>query len=95
MQSKPFADFYRLSNQGDARLIPQIKATKLLEVPIPKWDKMNPRHNEVVSTVRALLKLANSDGPGARRAFAAQRRDLEKLAAEIYGVDISAETEMD
>jgi hypothetical protein len=94
MQSKPFADFYRLANQGDARVIPQIKATKLLEVPIPRWDKKNPRHNEVVTKVKALLKLACSDAPGASRAFAAQRRDLEQLAAGIYGV-AAAEPEVE
>jgi hypothetical protein len=86
MQSKPFADFYHLANQGDARVIPQIKATKLLEVPMPKWNKADARHNEVVTKVRALLKLADSDSPGAIRSFTAQRRDLERLAAEIYGV---------
>ena len=86
MQSKPFADFYRLANQGDARVIPQIKATKLLEVPISKWNKDDPLHKEVISTVKALLKLGEFDAPGAARTFTAQRRNLERLAAKIYGV---------
>jgi hypothetical protein len=90
MQSKPFANFYRLANQGDTRVIPQIKATKLLEVPIPMWDETNPQHKQVVTTVKALLRLSGSDAPGASRTFIAQRRKLEELAATIYGVEDSA-----
>lgn len=90
MHSRPFADFYHLANQGDGRVIPQIKAAKLLEVPIPMWNATDPRHRDVVSTVMALLSLANSDSAGASRAFAAQRKRLEQLAAAIYGLELSA-----
>ena len=69
MHSKPFADFYRLANQGDARVIPQIKAAKLLEVPIPAWNPKDQRHKDVIKTVQALMKLAASDAPGAAKLF--------------------------
>jgi hypothetical protein len=87
MQTAPFAKFYQLANQGDARVIPQIKATKLLDVPIPKWDSNNPLHNAIVVTVRALLKLGKSHTTGTERAFDAQRRKLEGLAAMVYGLE--------
>lgn len=35
MQSRLFLWLYRVSNQGDARVIPQIKATKLAPLPVP------------------------------------------------------------
>jgi hypothetical protein len=82
------AHFYRLGNQGDARVIPQIKATKLLEVPMPKWDQGNLQHKEVVSLVRSLLKLTGSNAPGTARTSEAQRRSLDEMAAAIYGVTL-------
>ena len=86
MQAVPFAEFYRVANQGDGRVIPQVKATKLMEVPFPQWDSTNSNHRAVVRTVRALVALASSGAAGADRGFAVQRRELDRLAAEIYGL---------
>jgi hypothetical protein len=86
MHSHPFAEFYRLANQGDARVIPQIKAAKLLDVPVPDWDPHDRLHVALIKTVRALTALAGSNAPGAERAFGAQRRELDRIASAIYGI---------
>ncbi|NJO36157.1 MAG: hypothetical protein HC869_27005 [Rhodospirillales bacterium] len=94
MQSSPFAEFYRLGNQGDGRVIPQVKARKLLEVPLPRWDRSNETHKALVKIVRALMTLSASDAPGAARSFMAQRRELDALARKIYGVsDLPLDTD--
>jgi hypothetical protein len=38
LQSKAFLFFYRVANQGEARVIPQIKASKLHTLPYPACD---------------------------------------------------------
>ena len=94
MQSSPFAEFYRLGNQGDGRVIPQVKAKKLLEVPLPKWDRSNETHKALVKIVRVLMTLSASDAPGSMRSFMAQRRELDALARRIYGVsDLPLDTD--
>ena len=87
MQSEPFADLYRISNQGDARVIPQVKAAKLEEMPIPKWDHNDRTQIAIVQSVGALLKLAATDSPGSQRTFSAQRRRLDDLVAALYGIN--------
>jgi len=39
MQSKLFLFLYRVSNQGESRVIPQVKASKLESLPFPVCDK--------------------------------------------------------
>ncbi len=39
LQSKLFLFLYRVSNQGESRVIPQIKASKLLPLPFPNRDR--------------------------------------------------------
>jgi hypothetical protein len=43
MHSSALLYLYRVSNQGEKRVIPQVKATKLQEVPFP--DLMRQRRN--------------------------------------------------
>lgn len=53
MQSEAFAFLYRVANMGEARVIPQIKASKLLTLPIPDL-----RDNaEIVKLVEKMLTL--------------------------------------
>jgi hypothetical protein len=84
MQSEAFARFYSISNQGDARVIPQIKATKLGDVPIPAWNGNDQVHVAIVSTVQALSRLAGSSAPGADRTYQAQLRQLHALVEQAY-----------
>ena len=88
MQSNVFSELYRTANQGDARVIPQIKATKLSNMPVPSWDSEDKAHQGIVSIVRSLIKLSQFDTDGARRTFGAQRRNLEELVCCIYQIDV-------
>lgn len=36
MQSRSFLALYRIANQGETRVIPQVKATKLASIPVPR-----------------------------------------------------------
>lgn len=85
MQSSTFLKFYQLANQGDGRVIPQIKATKLMDVPFPEWDSMDDLHQSIVTVTKALMALAESTAVGAERSFVAQRRELDRVAALIFG----------
>jgi hypothetical protein len=96
MQSTAFLEFYRIGNQGDGRVIPQVKATKLMEVPFPRWDPTDEVHKAIVSTVKALMALSASEAAGVTRNLAAQRRKLDRLAEKAYsGEQMESEHELE
>jgi hypothetical protein len=84
MQSKSFGEIYRIENQGDGRVIPQVKASKLQQIPVPNWNSENKVCRDIVNTVAALQTLADSDSKGADRTFLAKRRHLDELCEEAY-----------
>lgn len=84
MHSEAFARFYSIANRGDARVIPQIKATKLSSIPVPEWNSENKTHNDIVSVVQALTRLGSSKASGAQRSYDAQLRRLNSLVELAY-----------
>lgn len=51
MQSKLFLFLYRTANQGESRVIPQIKASKLETLPIPKYEPANLKWNQLSALI--------------------------------------------
>lgn len=93
MQSSLFLFLYRVANQGEARVIPQIKAAKLQPLPMP-----NLRRSEVAGKLAALAKrllslnrtLASTKSEQERgaleRRIAADDRAIDELVYQLYGL---------
>ena len=74
LQSKLFMFLYRVSNQGESRVIPQVKASKLDPLPLPQCDKPQPLLDKLGEQCRQMFKL--------QRQLAAARTPQEKTALE-------------
>lgn len=61
LQSKAFLFLYRVANQGESRVIPQVKASKLDSLPFPKLNLANRKdevkHNKLIELVNQLFTL--------------------------------------
>ncbi len=95
LQSKLFLFLYRVSNQGESRVIPQIKAAKLEPLPFPNLavtDKS--RHDKLVVLVDKLLGLmpklraatADSEKAVLQNAVTATDQQIDALVYELYGL---------
>ncbi|MDG6977807.1 MAG: hypothetical protein JRN58_01870 [Nitrososphaerota archaeon] len=51
MQSSPFLFFYRVANQGEQRVIPQLKAAKLESLPFPAFGEQEKQGRVLFSLV--------------------------------------------
>jgi hypothetical protein len=78
MHSKVFLFLYRVSNQGESRVIPQIKAAKLQTLPFPALDRWSRDVDGLARGCRDRLDLA--------RRVAADESD-ERLANQVSGVE--------
>jgi hypothetical protein len=95
LQSKLFLFLYRVSNQGEARVIPQIKAAKLEPLPIPdllgSGKKLNDRLVIVVEKMLTLVPALHSAKTDAERtalqnAIRKTDRDIDQLVYQLYGL---------
>ena len=98
LNSSLFMFVYHVSIQGEQRIIPQIKATRLYDLPFPvpklseKPDKI--RHDKMVSLVDQMLdfhkQLAQAKLPQKKtvlkRQIEATDRQIDKLVYELYGL---------
>ncbi len=95
LQSKLFLFLYRVSNQGESRVIPQIKAAKLEPLPFPNLavaDKS--RHDKLVLLVDKLLGLmpklraatAESEKAVLQNAVTATDQQIDALVYDLYGL---------
>ncbi len=90
MQSKVFLYLYRIANQGDSRVIPQIKAAKLDIVPIPSC-KSPHEIVKLVTQILSLNKQLNETGNSEDKIKIQKEIEkidnrIDKLAYTLYGV---------
>jgi len=90
MQSKLFHFLYKVENMGEARVIPQIKASKLLTLPIPSLTRSD-QLIELVDSMLALnkqLAAAKSEAQKnvIQRQIYATDKEIDRLVYELYGL---------
>ena len=94
LQSRAFLFFYRVANQGESRVIPQVKASKLNPLPFPKIDLQDARAQRLSKWVRDMYAL-NRDLAAAKTAHdknVIQRqidstdKQIDQLVYELYGL---------
>lgn len=82
MQSKTFLYLYRLANQGESRVIPQIKAAKLHTLPFPSAGSIT--ESKVASKAKRLTALNKALAESvSERTSIIYRREIAKLEDEI------------
>jgi type I restriction-modification system DNA methylase subunit len=93
MQSKAFLFLYRISNQGESRVIPQIKAAKLEPLPIPELAgsadvKTLSRNTKKLLELNEKLSEANSEKTktALERLIWAKERHNEEVVCKLYGL---------
>jgi hypothetical protein len=95
LQSKLFLFLYRVSNQGEARVIPQIKAAKLEPLPFPDLNNADKSVcDKLVALVDKMLVLmpklraATSDSEKAtlQNAVTATDQQIDALVYDLYGL---------
>lgn len=96
IHSNLFLWMYRVSNQGDGRVIPQVKAAKLGELPFRQLDFRNPedvaKHSRMVALVDTMLALhrqqAEETNPDTLRQIenqiTATDRQIDRLVYDLY-----------
>jgi len=95
LQSKPFLFFYRTANQGDSRVIPQVKASKLYFLPYPKYNREDSEPRELREDCLRMLelnkkkhsgKLAPSELERLERELGSTDAEIDELVYELYGI---------
>jgi hypothetical protein len=94
LQSKLFHFLYRVANQGESRVIPQVKASKLQTLPFPDVESSHPVIIELHRCRTAMLSL-NKEIRGTRnpndktrlqRDVEATDRQIDQLGYELFGL---------
>jgi hypothetical protein len=89
LQSEMFLFAYRVANQGESRIIPQVKASKLQVLPFPRLDSARSVVQKVSDLSREMYTL-NREAAGksakAREKLLAVQPKLESLIYELYGL---------
>ena len=98
LHSNFFGFLYQISSQGELRVIPQIKATKLYDLPFPKIDLSDPedktQHNKLVSSVDNMLELQKKyhdtrmerDKELYERQIKIVDAQIDRLVYDLYGL---------
>ncbi|MGC9443596.1 MAG: Eco57I restriction-modification methylase domain-containing protein [Candidatus Methanospirareceae archaeon] len=98
LHSNIFGFLYQISTQGELRVIPQIKATKLYDLPFPKINLSDPeekaQHDKVVSLVENMLYLQKKyheakmerDKELYERQIKIVDAQIDKLVYDLYGL---------
>jgi hypothetical protein len=95
LQSKPFLFLYRIANQGESRVIPQVKASKLYDLPFPNLVRANLRTALLRGLARRMMeadqrkhsgKLSPSQIDGLEREIAATDAEIDDLVYDLYGI---------
>jgi type I restriction-modification system DNA methylase subunit len=94
MQSKLFLFLYRTSNQGESRIIPQVKASKLEALPFPSCYSSRPNTERLTKLAIQLLegkkRLAaaktDRDKTYYESKCAALDRQIDRLVYDLYGL---------
>jgi hypothetical protein len=94
MQSALFLFLYRLANQGESRVIPQIKASKLDTIPIPDLQGDDPKVKRLAELCEGMLAAkkqlsgaqSDKDKDFYENKCAALDRQIDALVYELYGL---------
>lgn len=89
MQSKLFQFLYRVANIGEARVIPQIKASKLLTLPVPNLADRGPLIELVDRMLKLNEQLRHTKSAAAsvlQGEIAAADARIDGLVYQMYGV---------
>jgi len=95
LHSKAVAFLYRAANQGEPRVIPQIKASKLLTLPFPSqskdekaWEELSTRVRRVVDVNRqATLATTEHARTSLRRQAQAVDHQIDSIVYAMYGMN--------
>jgi hypothetical protein len=90
MQSRLFHFLYRVANMGEARIIPQIKASKLLPLPIPDLEQCS-RLSELAEKMLTLHSALGTARTAAQRDIVNRNIEvtdetIDHLVYELYGL---------
>jgi hypothetical protein len=94
LHSKVFLFLYRVVNQGEGRVIPQVKASKLQELPVPAPNRM-PAEMKQLRQLSQRLIAVNASQSKEVTSVSAERLERQKVAItrrideivyELYGV---------
>jgi hypothetical protein len=94
LQSRMFLFVYRVSNQGESRVIPQIKASKLQPLPCPPAETSEPVACELSRLCQQMFALNSElrgcrhpyDGARLGREIEATDREIDRIVYELYGI---------
>ncbi len=94
MQSAMFQFLYRLANQGESRVIPQIKASKLDTIPFPTLELNNHKVKELARLCKAMLAAkpqltvaqSDKDKDFYENKCTALDREIDRRVYELYGL---------
>jgi adenine-specific DNA-methyltransferase len=93
MQSRAFLFLYRVSNQGEGRVIPQVKASKLQSLPFPDTDD-HPKIMQLSQLAKDMTRLqkrldtarTGQEKAVVRRLLDATDKQIDTLVYELYGL---------
>ena len=95
MQSRAFGFLYRVANQGESRVIPQVKASKLEPLPIPAEACRKGSGSQDLETAAGVMLALTASASTARteherdllqRQVDATDRKIDELVYELYGL---------
>jgi type I restriction-modification system DNA methylase subunit len=99
LQSKLFLFLYRVSNQGESRVIPQVKAAKLNGIPFPNLQES--RHTETLGTLakamcslneQLLSEKAEHAQNALRRRISSTDHEIDEIVYQVYGLNEAERT---
>ncbi len=94
LQSKVFLFLYRVSNQGESRVIPQVKAAKLEPLPFPSWQAKSATVSDLAKLARQMChmhgRLSAAKTPQEKtaleRQIATTDSQIDRLVYDLYGL---------
>jgi hypothetical protein len=94
LQSKLFLVLYRVSNQGESRVIPQVKASKLQSLPYPVYEYPSTIVDELDRLCQEMFRLHRSmaiaktshEQTLLQRQVRATDRRIDHLVYQLYGL---------
>ncbi len=94
MQSKLFLFLYKISNQGESRIIPQVKASKLENLPFPTFNKAQAVVAKLSEQCKLMYYLSRKRGASRtpQEQIALERetsgidKQIDQLVYQLYGL---------
>ncbi len=91
VQSQLFLFLYRVANQGESRVIPQVKASKLYDLPYPTAVTCDEHLGDLAQTMVSLHERhaqvrTEHEKEVLRRQIEATDRQIDQLVYELYGL---------